>query len=200
MPRKPSRRTYAETVGEISIEWNYLERRLHVVAFHYLKGDPEIASRIFAGMGNVSFSDFLTYLCQRFEPDKHIRNHVLHLIKAFYILRENRNIIEHSVPSLSAEAKYLGSVQKSNRIGVLMAFEVPIKDLKQILHDIREYKTYSTILTAFILDRNDMATKSNSGSGATPQVPLHKLAASFDKLPLPRKINPIPHLEGRPFG
>lgn len=195
MPRNPSRRIFAETIGEISIEWNYLERQLELIAFFYLKGDSETASRIFSGMGSGPFSDFLTYLCKKFEPDEGIRRHVLHSVAGANILRENRNIIQHAVPELSRDEKYLGSVHKASRIGAMMTFEASIDDLKQVLQEIRTFKNYILMIGVCILDREQ---KSESGEQINED---HKhffqVVSSIDTPVLPRKINPLQPPEDR---
>jgi len=53
MPESKPQKNYHELAGEISVQWNYLERDLHVLGFLYLGGDSDVASRIFASMGNV---------------------------------------------------------------------------------------------------------------------------------------------------
>ena len=191
MTRKPSLKKYAETVGEISIQWNLLERALHVIGYFYLGGDSGVAGRIFGAMGNISKVAFITYLVDRFEKNEKLADHAHHFLKAFNILRENRNIIEHSVPSLSRDKRFLGSIAKVNRQGERALFDAPIQTLETLLGDMKTFWAYAQFLAAAILPE-DRPTKEELGKD------FGEAFASIDKPPLPRKLTPLLPPEDRP--
>jgi hypothetical protein len=195
MPRKPSRKLYAETLGEITIEWNYLERSINAIGYYYLRGDKEVAGHIFAGMGNVSRAEFISYLVNKFEDDTAIAAHVLHLLKMFNTLRENRNILEHSVPYQTSGGVYQEVVTKPNARGERLNFGVPISKLNETLSDMIRTRSYAdTISVAIYPDYED--TESQKGEDFRQL--SRGVIASLQKPVPPRKIDPLPRPEDRP--
>lgn len=186
MTKESARSEYAEILGEIAIEWNYLERALHRLGYAYLKGDSGVASHIFSNMGNVSKITFIEYLVERFESDQEIAVCARHFMKAFNILRENRNILEHATPFQTREGIYQSAISKTNKRGVRVSFYAPIKELKETLEGIRNFRGFGVCIDAAILEDGDLQLTKGL---------RHGVVALRDKLPLPRKIGPLPPQE-----
>lgn len=180
---------YAKTIGKITIEWNYLERRLNSIAYMYMGGDSDVAGYIFGAMRNVTKSEFFGFLAEKFEPDERIRTYVHHLIRAFNIIRENRNIISHSVPITHGQDEiYQDEVVKSDKVGYPKYFTASREQLDKILADIKSYSNYCLLITA--LHEPDAPPPEGGG------ISFRDAFASLDKPPLPRKIDPRPPEEG----
>lgn len=197
MAKKPSRKQYAETLGEITIEWNYLERAINVIGYYYLQGDKGVASHVFGGMGNVSKAGFISYLTERFEDDEGVAGHVYHLLKTFNILRENRNILEHSVPYQSFGGAYLDAVTKLNTRGERLSFELPFDQLEEILDDMIRAADYARTISMSIYQDYE-PDPSDPLSGDEFRALARKALASIEKPPLPRKIEKLPPPEDQP--
>lgn len=192
--RRPSRKKYAETIGEIAIEWNLLERQVDVLGFHYLGGDSGVASRILQGMGNQTKEEFIRYLVNRFEPDKEIAELALYLLRAVSTLRENRNTLLHASP-LNAVTRYHGVIVKPHRHGHTMRFNVPIEVLEETADSLSNFIAYTAFLSACIDAPDDDGIK----GGPSMRVAMKRtLASSPTKPPLPHKIDPLPPPEDQP--
>lgn len=188
MARKPSLRTFAETVGHISIQWNWLERHVNAYAYHYLGGDSDVASRILSEFGNVTKTEFIKFLLRKNEGDERLVDHGHHVLIGFDLLRQNRNIIEHSVPGGTREGKYKGLIAKANKIGVLTPFELPIEDLKKQLSLIKHYRHYTIFVHA--------AAASDVDDGLIPTT-REAMITALSKPPRPSQLVPLPP-EGDP--
>lgn len=134
-----------------------MERTLHAIGYSYLGGDVGVASHIFYGMNNPELAKFVRYLCERFETDKTIKKHVNHFISGFDILRENRNIVQHAVPSQPRSQEYSGLLVKATRKGLVEVFDVPIDDLKRLREDLSAFLGYGrTIQVVMEFQKKDV--------------------------------------------
>ncbi len=190
MAKKPSLRTFAETVGHISIQWNWLERHVNAYAYHYLGGDSDVASRILGEFGNVTKTEFIKFLLRKHEDDERLVDHGNHLLIGFDVLRQNRNIIEHSVPGRTHDGKYEGLIGKANKIGILSPFELPIEDLKKQLSLIKNYRQYTILVHA--------SAGCEIDDGLIPTT-RDAMIASLSKPPRPSQIVPLPPEDGPPI-
>jgi hypothetical protein len=192
--RRPSRKKYAETIGEIAIEWNLLERKVDVLGFHYLGGDVDVASRIFQGMGNQSKEEFIRYLVSRFEPDEDIAALATYLLRAVSTLRENRNTLLHASP-INTFTLYHGRIVKPHKHGHTMHFNVPIEVLEKTAEDMRHFVAYAVELSFCVIAPNDDRLM---GGPSMREAMKRTLSSSPTKPPLPRKIEPLPPPEDQP--
>lgn len=198
MPKHPSRSTYAKTIGEIAIRWNDLERELNNIAFHYMSEDSTVAGFILANMGNQVKADFATLLVKRFELNATVKDHALHAISLLNRLRENRNIVEHAVPHVSPDERYMGKLYKLDKNSNFKAFEAPIELLREVSESMKSVRHYvRRIRTTTYMMRNDNGERHNGGP-TMAEAMAHALAF-LGKPPLPRKISPL-ELEEAPAG
>lgn len=159
-----------------------------MIGYSYLKGDTDVAGHIFSGMGNVSLAGFISYLTGKFETDSKIADHVYHLLKMFNILRENRNILEHSVPYQTSGGTYQEAITKSNARGERLNFGLPFEQLENILDDMISARNYARILSVSLYPYKEDGTE----GGIDDFKPLARdTIGSSDKPPLPRKIDPL---------
>lgn len=165
-----------------------MERTLHVIGYSYLGGDVGVASHVFAGMNNSALSTFVSYLCDRFEKNAQMKAHVRHFLNGFDILRGNRNILMHAVPSITHDRKYIGQFQKSDRKGMSLSFDAPFDKLNEVLADLNIFLGYGrTISLVLRFQKNEDGkrhmggpTKSEAGVGALDDI----------KPTLPNKLAP----------
>ncbi|MBK8160741.1 MAG: hypothetical protein IPK59_18915 [Rhodospirillaceae bacterium] len=192
MARRPSRKKYAETIGEIAIGWNLLERRVDVVGFHYLGGKAEVASRIFQSMGNQTKEEFFRYLVKKIEPDARISECVNHLLSATSILRENRNTILHASPAINpitATPRYEGRIFKTHKLGHSSHFNVSIEVLEEIVFNLKNFADYAAIISASLESEDNDGLKQGPSTKEAMTLALSTLKT---KLPLPYKIASLP--------
>lgn len=192
--RRPSRKKYAETIGEIAIEWNLLERKVNVLGFHYLGGDAEVAGRILHSMGSQTREEFVRYLVKKFEPDKEIAGFANHLLKATSTLRENRNTILHASP-INTFTRYQGKIVKPHKFGHTMEFNVSIEDLEETVSSLKSYVAYAMFLSTCVIAADD---DDFLGGPSMREAMKRTLASSPTKPPLPRKLEPLQIPEDRP--
>lgn len=185
--RRPSRKKYAETIGEVVIGWNLLERRVNHLAFHYLGGDTGVASRLLQSMGNQTKEEFLRYLVQRFEQDEEISITVKHFVKGTSILRENRNTLIHASP-MNVSNRYQGKVAKPHKDGRIQHFNVPIEDLEENANLIRRFEEYGKWIAVCLSSPDNDGSE---GGPSTKKAVRTALSSSLTTPPLPRKLAPL---------
>jgi hypothetical protein len=192
MPRHHTRTTYARLIGEIAIEWNHLERQMRTIGFGYLRGDPEVGTYVVNSMGNVSITDFVAYLCERFESEQSVKDSVMYLINMFHILRENRNILEHAMPEIDHYfQRYKGKIFKPDKRGLLKPFVAPIKELKDTLASLEQARGYGRAVSLAVYRYEFDHTERVNKEPTMREAIVHVLA-SLERPPLPRKLSPPP--------
>ena len=185
--RRPSRKKYAETIGEVAIGWNLLERKVNVLGFHYMGGDVEVASRILQSMGSQTREDFIRYLVAKFEPDKEIKEFSDYLMRAVPILRDNRNTILHASP-ISDWSGYQGQIVKPHKLGHTMNFNVTIEVLEDLVTSLRQFIGYAVQISICVVAPND---DRHMGGPSMREAMKRILAGPPSKPPLPSKIDPL---------
>lgn len=183
MPRKPSFKKYTETVGAISVGWNQLERALNVMGHHYLATDTNISAYLFALLGNQSKSDFISFLVEQHEENREIASAAKHFIRAFNILRQNRNTIQHATPHLDRDKRYLGSIVKAGRKGQTLPYDVPMDDMEIMQKDLNRFWKYAQLIVAA------------AGMGDDDQDTQNAMARVLnlkDNFPLPQQMTLLP--------
>lgn len=178
MAGAPTKDDYARVIGRIAIEWNYLERLLHIIIFAYMKEDSEIVSRILGEFGNATKTDLAKLLITKFERDKKLRDHLLHFVKVYNIFRENRNIAQHSVPLIDSDGIYAGEMHKTARSGVPQQFGATYDKLNEALDSILNHMAWARLLYTAIHDDEDGK--------------IRDAITSLEKPPQPHKIDPLP--------
>jgi hypothetical protein len=186
--RRPSQKKYAETIGQIAIQWNLLERKVNVLGFHYMGGDVEVASRILQGMGSQTREDFIRFLVTKFEPDKKIKEFCDHLMRAVPILRENRNTILHASP-INDWSGYQGHIVKPHKFGHTMNFNVPIQVLEELVTSLERFTGYAVQISVCVIASDE---DRHMGGPSMREAMKRVLSEPPCKPSLPRKIEPLP--------
>jgi len=182
MAHRRDKNRYALAVGHIAIEWNYLEHDLQLLGFAYLTVEDDVASHIFAFMGNVTKVEFIDYLAHRFEKNSGVKAHVLHFLKLFNRLRGNRNVVEHGIPALTQSGAYLDKIIKIDRRGDAMPFAASQKTLDAFLKELCAARSYAheiKKLVDILADDNDGAP--DAGNLEKPPIPKRLTALVFRK-------------------
>lgn len=179
--------SYDAKVGAISVSWNRLEIRMDRLIFQYIHEESDLIARMLAAMGNVSKGDLLLYLADNRELNESIKGHISGFVKAFNTLRENRNILQHSVPNLRRDDKYMGTTLKLSRFGLVQEFDASEDVLDDCHDEILRWMHFGQLLGA--------AINKNDPDAEIVGVPFHKLVASLDTPLQPRKLTPLPPLE-----
>ncbi len=170
---------YALAVGHIAIEWNYLEHDLQQLGYNYLTVDTDVASHMFAFMGNVTKADFIHYLVDRFEKDEAIKAHIIHFLKVYNRLRANRNVVEHGVPALTSSGAFLDEIIKIDRRGDALPFAASQERLDTFLKDLHAAREYAHQIKKMI----DVFADDDEGAPDP---------TAFKKMRLPSRLNVLP--------
>lgn len=182
-----SQKKYFESVGEIAVLWNYLERDLHVIGYNYLNCDSDVAGHIFGAMRNVEKAEFIKFLASKYESNPGVQEHVNHFIQAFNRIRENRNIIEHSVPATPLTSEYMGQIVKVSKRGIANLHSAPMEQISNLIDAMKDYRRYALMIAlAVAQDDDDLEIKCT--------------VASLEKPLLPNKIKILPLQGGREDG
>lgn len=189
MPRHPARSTYTKIVGDIAISWNVLERRLNSLIFHYLTVEAEVAGFVLGEMRNDTRERFAKFLIERYEKNKELKTAGLFAVQLFNRLRENRNTLEHAVPHLSHDQRYLGLVGKANRLGYAVWYPAPIEQLIGLVDSMKSADSWMRLLstTLHMVETDD--GKRHKGGPTMGEASVIALA-KLERPSLPHKISP----------
>jgi len=179
MAHRHDKNRYALAVGHIAIEWNYLEHDLQLLGFSYLTVEEDIASHIFAFMGNVTKVEFIDYLVNRFEKSNEVKVHLLHFLKLYSRLRGNRNIVEHGIPALTQSGAYLDKIIKIDRRGDAMPFAASQQTLDAFLKELCTARGYARQ----IKKRIDLTPDEKDGAPGPVEI---------EKPTLPKRLHALP--------
>jgi hypothetical protein len=189
MPRHPARSTYAKIVGDVAINWNVLERRLNSLIFHYLTVEAEVAGFVLGEMGNVTKERFAKFLVERYEKNKELKAAGLFAVQLFNRLRENRNTLEHGVPHLSHDQRYLGLVGKADRRGYAVWHPAPIEQLIELVDSMKSADSWMRLLstTLHMVETDDGERHKGGPTWGEASV---RAFVKLKRPPLPHRISP----------
>ena len=194
MSKTSAHSTYARLVGEISISWNEIERRMDALIYHYLALDLPVAGFILGELGNATKAELGRFLINLYEPNAILKEHGLHSISLINRLRENRNILEHARP-YTWQDQYDGIVFKTNKRGNIVVFGAPVSKLKDLARTMHIAAPYIRWLTYCLCMSSDEPFEGFSGGPQTANAALQVLA-SIERPQLPDKIDPLEPLGG----
>jgi hypothetical protein len=183
---------YVRTVGKIAIEWNYLEVLYFEVIGTYIDLPEDTTRAILNGMGANQRIELLDFLTSKCEYDAGVRAHFAHFAQFTTIIGENRNTLQHGLPSTPPGTKYRGLVYKRNKQGKPIPYKASPEDLRQILTDIATAKAYAyeiLRLSGIRISQEKMIGRRSSGARGRD---YSELFARLEKPPLPHRIIPLP--------
>lgn len=134
--------SYAKIIGEIAIEWNKLEIRFDGLIFDYLQIESDVAGFILGLLGNQSKADLATLLISKYETNEEAKQNALLCVSLMNRLRENRNILEHAIPHLNYDRRYIGTIKKLDKKYDSNVFVAPMTLLQELLSTMRKADTY----------------------------------------------------------
>jgi hypothetical protein len=197
-PRRPKPVPFdlSKTLGNISMQWNYLEVQYHEIISAYLPDLPhDVSAAILNAMGSGQKADFFEFLVAKYEGDDTIKQHIAHFAKMIQIATENRNIAQHSLPSAPFETfDYEGVIFKRNRLGKPIPYEASDDDLRQVLDDVEETRGYAIDILGILHARlaHRLAKKRRVKASVNPPPRIQQWLALIEKPPLPKKLVPNP--------
>lgn len=183
-----------KALGDIAIEWNYLEVVYHEFIHLYMFDlSQDVAAAVLNTMSSTSKAEFFEFLIAKTETNKAFLAHLDHFRKMLHIVTENRNILQHSLPSIEPRFGYEGTIYKRNRLGKPVPYKASEDDFIQIVDDIKTTRGYAYELKA--LRGSQIASRVGPrGMRKRPKRPPHLDAwlAYIEKPPLPHKLVPFP--------
>ena len=188
MAKHPALSSYAKIIGEIAIAWNKLEIRLDGLIFQYLPIESEVAGFILGQLGNQTKADLAKILIERYETNAEIKENALFCISLLNRLRENRNILEHSIPHLNYSRNYAGMIAKRDAKGYNKPFVAPMALLKELSSAMKHAETY---IMQVRLCLSDMKAENDASAFDEKMRSALTLAASRQRPQLPKKISPL---------
>ena len=145
--------SYSQTLGDIALAWNWLERLFHNIVLVHIREEPEVKSAILALAGNASKADLLRFLIKRREKDAAFADHLNFLADLFDRCREIRNIIIHSNP-VGAYGQYGGAIKKLSNRGRLVTFEAEEEVLSDVAFNMIKAHDYALDLLVVLRARD----------------------------------------------
>lgn len=189
---KPGKFNLASLLGNVSLHWNYLEVQYHEMIHCYLRELPQdVASAIFNAMGSVQKASFFDFLIAKYETEQGMRDHLAHFRKMIQIVTDNRNVLQHSLPSVEPRFDYEGTIYKRNQLGKPIPYKASADDLHDVFFDIHNARGYAYELLALLHakftwpGRRKKMTKEQIEN-------YRKWLAYIEKPPLPHKLVPYP--------
>lgn len=139
--RWPHPHTHA--IGQITLEWNQLEREFERLVWLYLETDQPTARIVIAALGNQDKSKLLERLVELKEFVPEITGAIAYAIALFHVCRENRNHIAHSIAQ-PADVSHRISLRKPRRKNPLEDHELTldINEVRECANEIRRAYNY----------------------------------------------------------
>ena len=173
-------------VGLSTLNWNSVEETLERLLWHYLVSD-EVGHIITSKMQNMSRCDVLEALVEAREAIPQVRERALHFIKAFDILRVNRNAIVHSVKftmDASENTLWFERLRKSIRSREYDTYSMPAETLEKLADQMAELDEFGKTLLKIMQRR--------AGLVEQPFFEWEKPPPWPDMFPLPEKLSSLP--------
>lgn len=188
---------HTHAIGQITLEWNELEREFDRLVWLYIETDQPTARIITGIFGNRDKLGLLNQLVALKEFSSEIIDAISYAISLFDVCRENRNHIAHSVSQPSDESHKI-TLKKPRKQNPLEEHELvlDINQVRECANDIRRARHYirdlckqvSVVLTDRQLKPQSVGDDDPTGSAAPinlPQKPTRpsKLATFLQVVP-----------------
>jgi len=181
---------HTHAIGQITLEWNEIEREFERLVCLYIETDQPTARIITGIFGNRDKSELLTQLVSLKESSPDISDAVDYAKSLFHICRENRNHIAHSTVQLAEELHKI-TLKKPRKQNPLEdhELELDINQVRECSRDIWRARRYIRDLNRQIsiaLTDRQLAQQSfgdGDRSDASPPLSLPQ------KPPKPRKLS-----------
>jgi hypothetical protein len=178
---KPVPFDIAKAIGNVAIQWNYLEIIYHEFIHLYMMGlSQDVAAAVLNAMNSTAKAAFFEFLIARNETHDGLLEHLSHFQKMVHILTENRNILQHSLPSVDPQFDYEGVIYKRNKLGKPVPYKASVDDFLQIIGDLETARGYALELMA--LRKAQVAKQSN----------VDTWVKAIEKPVLPNRLIPSP--------
>jgi hypothetical protein len=186
-PIEPRESVFA--LGVVSVNYAGLEFALGSVFTNVLDLASNITWALLQKIGNEARIALLEQaLCERDWPAE-LKECVIHFIKGFKILAENRNQLIHS--NIFAGVEEQITLYKSNRAGKTILIQISPADLRQVADNMMVYRDYGLAVANAIvllgnpglsLDPNKVTTLDtyNAAGYAKPPLPVKLKYTSLD--------------------
>ena len=183
---------HTHAIGQITLEWNQVEREFDRLVWIYLETDVQTARLITGLFGNRDKTELLSKLVTLKETEPTIAAAVEHAIGLFHICRENRNHIAHSIAQ-KADASHKISLRKPRKQNPLEDHELvlDINQIRECANDIRKTRNYIDALakqTSLLLTARQLLLQSVGDDDADLDLPQIVLPP---KPPKPHKLDSL---------
>jgi len=108
----------------------------------------DVAALILNAMNSTSKAALFEFLITKYETHEGFLEHLSHFQKMMHVLTENRNILQHSLPSTEPTYGYWGIIYKRNKLGKPVRYKASEDDLVQIAWDLDAARVYVEQLIA----------------------------------------------------
>lgn len=173
-------------IGVVTLNWNSVEEALERLIWYYL-GSDEVGHIVTSKLHNQSRCDVLENIADAREAIPEIRERVVHFVKAFDILRLNRNSIVHSVNfnlHRGQETFSIERLKKSIRTREYDSYSLPVETLEGLGEQIEQLEKFGANLLAIMKKRSGLIDQPFFNWPKPPPWP--------DKFPLPERLNSPP--------
>lgn len=186
---------HTHAIGQITLEWNRIERDFDTLAGLYLETDRPTARLVIGLFGNDSKRHLLEKLIEMKETSSELSEAIGYAIWQFNICRENRNHIAHSIAA-RADVDHKITLRKPRKQNPLETHEMTLtlEQVRECARQIRRASNYISELTKVVsltLTSRQVLLAAGDNDEAREPDPLPTLP---DRPPKPRKLDSFLHI------
>ena len=182
-----ARTPHMEALGIIASIYNHLEYTLYMLILTYSQLENNVAKPLFERMSNSQRLEFLRDCNESRTKDNPMHGHVIHFIKCFGIVADNRNTLMHSVIRGTDDEDLLWFSKASRKKPIIdKHLFLDIKILRRTALDLEDVHVYGAHIMLYC---NTEVTWSKNYQGQRKGLAPHPAALLLSKKPaLPSKL------------
>jgi hypothetical protein len=178
---------HMEALGIISAIYNHLESTLYYLILVYSQLENDVAEPLFLRMSVWQRLKFLQDCSEGRTKDNPMHKHVIHFIKCFEIVAENRNALVHSMIYETDDDRILKFIKASKAAPkIVKELRLDVSVLRETAFSLEDVHEYGDLIWLYCLIRSPWSKRV---VGLKPVKGLPPASASFlKKLALPKRL------------
>jgi hypothetical protein len=179
---------HMEALGIIAAIYNHLEYTLFVLISVYSQLDNDVAKSLFERISNEQRLKFLRDCNENRTKDNPMHKHVIHFMKCFGIVADNRNVLMHSMILGSDDDEKILRFYKSSRAAptIYKELKLDVSVLREVAFNLQDVDEYGSNIWLWC---NVRAPWSKQYRGQNKIDGLAPPSATFlKKLALPKRL------------
>ena len=127
---------HVHALGVVAAQYNGLESSLLALLYDYTGLSAETTQWLFSHTSNNVRLELLKRCVNERESDPYMKNYVLHFADWFDVCSANRNVLMHSIVSVTDEATLNFTKSSRNDPRKINAVDLSIEDIRRVADDI----------------------------------------------------------------